>query len=54
MRFGDPLRAKAKREGLRVIYYYWNGGREFWLFTPYGMDEMIDLLPKQRAEMKSA
>lgn len=52
MRFGDPRRAKGKRGGLRVIYYYWNGGPEFWLFTLYGKDEMTDLSPRQRAELK--
>jgi hypothetical protein len=33
MRFRHPRRAKGKRGGLRVIYYYWTGGPEFWLFT---------------------
>jgi len=31
-----------------VIYYYWTGGPEFWLFTLYDRDEMADLPPKQR------
>ena len=29
LRFGDRRRAKGKRGGLRVIYYYWTGGPEF-------------------------
>jgi mRNA-degrading endonuclease RelE of RelBE toxin-antitoxin system len=52
VRFGDARRGKGKRGGLRVIYYYWSGGPEFWLFTVYGKDEMADLSPKQRAELK--
>jgi hypothetical protein len=53
VRFGDPRRAKGKRGGLRVIYYYWTGGPEFWLFTLYDKDEMADLQPKQRALLKA-
>ena len=49
LRFGDRRRAKGKRGGLRVIYYYWTGGPEFWLFTLYDKDEMSDLAPKRRA-----
>jgi hypothetical protein len=52
MRFRDPRRAKGKRGGLRVIYYYWIGGPEFWLFTLFDKDEMADLSPRQRAELK--
>ncbi len=26
-----------------MIYYWWDGGRQFWLFTLYGKDEMEDL-----------
>lgn len=35
-----------------MIYYYWSGGPEFWLFTLYDKDEMADLSPRQRAELK--
>ena len=52
LRFGDRRRSKGKRGGLRVIYYYWTGGPEFWLFTLYDKDEMSDLTPKQRALFK--
>jgi hypothetical protein len=52
MRFKDSRRSKGKRGGLRVIYYYWAGGPEFWLFTLYDKDEMSDLTPKQRAALK--
>lgn len=52
MRFGDARRGKGKRGGLRVIYYFWTGGPEFWLFTLYDKDEMADLTPKQRAALR--
>jgi hypothetical protein len=52
LRFGDSRRSKGKRGGLRVIYYYWTGGSEFWLFALYDKNEMSDLLPKQRVALK--
>ena len=52
LRFGDVRRSKGKRGGLRVIYYYWMGGPEFWLFTLYDKDEASDLTAKQRAALK--
>jgi hypothetical protein len=36
MRFSDPRRGKGKRGRLRVIYYWWKAGLQFWLFTLYG------------------
>jgi hypothetical protein len=35
LRQPDPRRGKGKRGGLRVIYYWWLGGDQFWLF--YGV-----------------
>ena len=52
LRFGDSRRSKGKRGGLRVIYYFWSGGPEFWLFTLYDKDEAADLTPKQRVLLK--
>lgn len=52
LRFADKRRAKGKRGGLRVIYYWWIGGPEFWLFTLYDKDEMSDLTPKQKEILK--
>jgi len=52
LRLGDPRRRKGKRGGLRVIYYYWVDGPEFWLYTLYDKDEMADLTPKQRTALK--
>jgi len=48
LRYGDKRRGKGKRGGLRVIYYWWDGGAQFWLFTLYGKDEMDDLNAKEK------
>jgi len=53
LRHGDPRRGKGKRGGLRVIYYWWNGGSQFWLFTLYDNDEMADLSPVEKKALKS-
>ena len=52
LRFADARRSKGKRGGLRIVYYYWTGGPEFWLFTLYGKDEAADLTPHQRELLK--
>ena len=52
LRFRDARRSKGKRGGLRVIYYYWTGKAEFWLFTVYDKDELDDLAPKQRVALR--
>ena len=52
LRHGDPRRGKGKRGGLRVIYYWWDGGSQFWLFTLYDKDEMADLSPDERKALK--
>ncbi len=48
VRFSDARRGKGKRGGLRVIYYWWAEGAEFWLFTLYDKDEANDLTPDER------
>ena len=53
VRHADPRRSKGKRGGLRVIYYWWDGKNQFWLFTLYDKDEMDDLSHKQRAALKT-
>lgn len=53
MRFADGRRGKGKRGGLRVIYFWWDVKNQFWLFTLYGKDEVTDLTPAQRAQLKS-
>lgn len=49
LRFGDKRRGKGKRGGLRVIYYYWITGTQFWMFSVYDKDEMADLTAKERS-----
>jgi hypothetical protein len=52
LRFADERRGKGKRGGLRVIYYWWDTGFQFWLFTIYDKDEMADLTKPQRDKLK--
>jgi hypothetical protein len=52
IRYADEKRGKGKRGGLRVIYYYWQSGKQFWLFTIYNKDEMDDLTTGQRKILK--
>ena len=52
LRHGDQLRGKGKRGGLRVIYYWWDGGRQFWLFTLYDKDEMENLSADEKKVLK--
>ncbi len=52
MRHEDARRGKGRRGGLRVIYYFWNGGPEFWLFTLFDKDEASDLTPRQKEALK--
>ncbi len=47
VRFSDQRRGKGKRSGLRVIYYWWSGFNQFWLFTVYSKNEQDDLTPAQ-------
>jgi hypothetical protein len=53
LRFGDARRGKGKRGGLRVIYYWWIEGFQFWLFTVYDKNEMSDLTPRERRALKA-
>jgi len=52
IRFADAKRGKGKRGGLRVIYYWWSVGKQFWLFTIYSKDERDDLTPAQKKILK--
>lgn len=52
VRHGDTRRGKGTRGGLRVIYYWWNGGAQFWLFTLYDKDELENLTPSQKATLR--
>ena len=52
LRRPDPRRGKGKRSGLRVIYYWWLGGDQFWLFTVFDKDQADDLTLDQRKALK--
>ena len=52
LRQADPRRGKGKRGGLRIIYYWWSGGDQFWLFTVYDKDQADDLTAPQRKVIK--
>ena len=54
LRFVDRRRAKGTRGGLRVIYFHWSAGRQFWLFTLYDKGEATDLSAGQRRILKAA
>lgn len=53
LRFGDARRGKGKRGGLRVIYYWWEPGSQFWLFTLFDKEEAIDLSPREREWLRA-
>ena len=53
LRFADARRGKGKRGGLRVIYYWWDSGSQFWLFTIYDKDQADDLSSEQRRALKA-
>ena len=53
LRHGDPRRGKGRRGGLRVIYYWWDGGSQFWLFTLFDKEEMNDLSARTKQALKA-
>jgi hypothetical protein len=53
IRHRDSRRAKGKRGGFRIIYYWWMHGAQFWLFTIYDKDEMSDLTSAEKKALKS-
>jgi hypothetical protein len=52
VRHADPRRGKGKRGGLRVIYFWWRAGEQFWLYAMYDKDATDDLSAKERATLK--
>ncbi len=52
IRYRDSRRGKGKRGGLRIIYYWWLRGAQFWLFTIYDKDEMSDLTAAEKKALK--
>lgn len=53
LRYGDVRRGKGRRGGLRVIYYWWDGGAQFWLFTLYDKNEAADLSAAEKKALKN-
>jgi hypothetical protein len=53
LRFADRRRGKGTRGGLRVLYFWWESGPEFWLFTLFDKDEMADLTVRERLALKA-
>ena len=52
VRYEDKRRGKGKRSGMRIIYYFWVGGQEFWMFTVYSKGEVSDLSSPERKAFK--
>ncbi len=52
LRQPDSRRGKGKRGGLWIVYYWWLGGEQFWLFTVYDKDQADDLTADQRKAVK--
>ena len=52
VRYADARRGKGKRGGLRVIYFWWSAGDQFWLYTLYDKGTIDDLSAKERATLK--
>ncbi|MEQ9394695.1 hypothetical protein [Haliea sp.] len=52
LRWSDPGRGKGKRGGVRIIYYWFSEGAQFWLFTIYGKDVADDLTSQQKLVLK--
>jgi hypothetical protein len=45
-------RGKGKRGGSRVIYYFLDEKRRFYLLTIYSKNEMADLTESQKKQLK--
>jgi hypothetical protein len=52
VRFADSRRGQGKRGGLRVIYFWWEGGSQFWLFAIYAKDEIENLSSQERRALR--
>ena len=52
LRFADVGRGKGKRSGLRIVYFWWEAGKQFWLFTIYNKDEMTDLSAQEKKALR--
>lgn len=48
LRLGNERRGKGRRGGLRIIYFWWKSGRQYWLFTLYAKGDVVDLTAQER------
>jgi len=53
LRWIDSRRGKGKRGGVRVIYYWYFGEQQFWLFTIYDKDEAADISREQKKVLRA-
>ena len=54
MRFADGRRRKGARGGLRIHYFHWEAGAQFWMFMVYDKGEVDDVTPSQRKRFRDA
>jgi hypothetical protein len=52
VRWVDKQRNKGKRGGVRIIYYWYVGGAQFWLFTIFNKNEASNITPDQKKILK--
>jgi len=50
----DSWHGKGRRGGIRIIYYYYDEGDQFWMFLVYSKDELADLTQAQKKVFRSA
>jgi len=54
IRWADSWRGKGQRGGIRVIYYYFDEGDQFWMFLVYSKGELADLTQAQKKVFRAA
>jgi hypothetical protein len=54
MRWADARRAKGRRGGLRLIYYYFKTDQQVWLMAIYNKDEASNLTAKEKGALRAA
>jgi hypothetical protein len=54
MRWADERRGKGRRGGPRIIYFYFASDQQIWFITLYGKDEMSDLTPDDKKNLRKA
>ncbi len=54
VRWADARRGKARRGGLRIIYYHLKADSQIWFMTIYDKDEASDLTATQKKALKTS